>query len=159
MLGLAPLAGCGRRHDATPSGDLTFEQLSDTAGLSSGTPILKSFDAYRMESGALRVKGTTRLPEDTNLRVSVKRAGEKNVLAMTQVTVRAGAFDSGPIIGESGPLPTASYEFGITAMFLPDAQPREVLHETDDGRRLRGPGMRRTQVGTAMFWVTEEMTR
>jgi hypothetical protein len=105
------------------------------------------------------VKGTTRLPEDTNLRVSVKRSGEKNVLAMTQVTVRDGEFESGPIIGETGPLPKGTYEFGVTAMFLPDAQPRQVLHETDDGRRLRGPGMRRTQVGTAMFWMSQEMTR
>src|SRR5580765_7245449 len=104
-IGLAPLAGCGRRDQGARTGELTFEQLSDTTGISSGAPLLQDFDAYRMENGALRVKGHARLPEGTNLHVAVKRAGERGAIRITQVTVHDGAFDSAPLIGDAGPLP------------------------------------------------------
>ncbi len=156
---LALLAGCGRGKGAQRQQDLTFEQLADTAGLSRGAPILESFDAYRMENGALRVRGRARLPDGTRLHVALRHRGERNSLAMVQVEVTGGAFDSPPIVGESGPLPKGRYVFDITTQFLPEWQPPEVLRATDNGRSIRGPGITRTRVGTAMFELTQEMTR
>jgi hypothetical protein len=159
-LGLVVLAGCGRRQESgARSGELTFEQLADTVGLSSGAPILQDFDAYRMENGTLRVEGRARLPEGTRLHVAVKHEGERSSLAMVEVTVTDGAFDSPPIIGETGVLPKGRYVFEISAMFLPESQSASVLRETDNGRALRGPGITRTQIGTAMLWLRQELTR
>ncbi len=155
------LPGCGRRHEAgsRAGGGLTFEQLADTAGLSAGEPIVESFEAYRMDNGALRVKGRARLPDGARLHVAVRRAGGRSALAMVQVTLEDGTFDSPPMIGERGPLPKGRYAFEISAQFIPEWQPPEVLRATDDGRALRGPGMTRTRQGGAMLWLVEEMTR
>jgi len=80
-------------------------------------------------------------------------------LAMLQVTLLGGTFDSPPIIGERGPLPKDRYTIEISAQFLPGWQPESVLRATDRGRALRGPGITRTRAGDAMLFLVEEMTR
>jgi hypothetical protein len=159
-LGLVLLGGCGKGDDGgARQGDLTFQRLADTTGLSAGDPIVESFEAYRMDSGALRVKGRARLPDGTRIRVTIRRPGRRDVLALVQVELSEGAFDSPPIIGSKAPLPKDDYEFEISAQFTPDWQPAAVLRATDSGRSLRGPGITRTQVGGAMLYLVEEMTR
>ena len=157
---LAMLAGCGKGGGSrSRQGDLRIEQLADTAGLSAGEPIVQEFDAYRMDSGALRVKGRVRLPDGTRVQVAVKRPGGRSSVAMVQVSLHEGAFDSPPMLGEHGPLPKARYVFEISAQFIPEWQPPEVLRETRDGMALRGPGITRTKIGGAMLWLVEDMTR
>ena len=157
---LAVLAGCGKGGDTrSRQGDLSFQRLADTTGLSAGEPVVRDFEAYRMDSGALRVRGRARLPDGTRVQVAVKRPGGRSALAMVQVALKDGAFDSPPMIGERGPLPKDRYVFEISAQFVPEWQPPEVLRATDDGRALRGPGITRTQMGGAMLWLVEEMTR
>lgn len=159
-VGAALLAGCGKGGGpGTQQGDLTFQQLSDTTGLGAGAPLVDAFEAWRMDSGALRVKGHSRLPDGTRLRVAIRRPDGRQALAQVQMTLEAGAFESPPIIGAREPLPRDRYLFEISAHFTPDFQPAAVLRATDDGRSLRGPGMTRTSVGDAMLYLVEEMTR
>jgi hypothetical protein len=160
-LALALPVGCGRRdeHRATSEAPLSFERLADTTGLSNGAPIVQSFDAYRLPNGAMRVKGRLDLPDGTRVQVAVKRPGDRSAVAMVQVTVQDRRFDSPPMMGEVGPLPEAKYRFEISAHFTPEWQPPDVMLATDDGKSLRGPGITRTRVGGAMFWLVEEMSR
>ena len=157
---LAVLAGCGR-GDGGPSqhDNLTFEQLSDTSGLSAGEPIVQSLEAYRMTGGAMRVKGRARLPDGARIQVAIRHPGESSSLAMVRVSVQEGVFETPPIMSERGPLPPDRYVFEISAQFVPEWQPPEVLRATDQGRSLRGPGVTRTQRGGAMLWLTQEMKR
>jgi len=154
---LAGCGGCGRKPATDDA--LTFENLPDTAGLSVGRPILEAFDAYRMDSGALRVRGRADLPDGTRLQVAVKRPGEKVSVAMVQLTVQDRQFDSPPMVGEAGPLPVANYRFEITVHFTPDWQSAEVLRATGDGRALRGPGITRSRMGDAALYLVEELKR
>lgn len=157
---LAVLAGCGKGDSAHSQQDnLTFEQLSDTAGLSAGEPIVQSFEAIRMDGGALRMKGRARLPDGARIQVAIKRPGERSSLAMVRVNVQDGAFETQPLMGERGPFPVGRYVFEISAQFVPEWQPSDVLRATDQGRSLRGPGITRTQAGGAVLWLTEEMQR
>jgi hypothetical protein len=158
-LGLALLAGCGKGGGGTGQDELTFQRLGDTTGLGAGAPIVQSFEAYRMDSGALRLKGRARLPDSTRLRVAIRHPGGAATLALVQVVLQDGAFDSPPIIGGRSPLPQDRYVFEISAQFTPDWQPAAVLRATDAGRSLRGPGMTRTQIGGAMLYLVEELTR
>ena len=158
LVALVP-AACGRRDAPATNGDLTFEKLADTTGLSHGDPLVEDFDAYRMDSGALRVKGRSRLPDGTRIRVAIKRPGERGTVALVQVEVGRGTFDSPPIIGEHGALPAGRYAFEITAQFDSSFQTPEVLRATQNGTSLRGPGITRTRIGGAMLWLSREMTR
>ena len=151
--------GCGGKGASRSGGELTFETLHDTTGLSAGDAIVQAFDAYRMDNGAMRVHGRIRLPDGARVQVAVKAPGGRVALTMVQVSVFDGAFDSPPMIGAHGPLPKGRYVFEISAHFTPDWQPADVLRATDDGRSLRGPGITRTQLGGAMLWLVEDLTR
>jgi len=157
---LVVLASCGRGdHPAQRNGELTFERFADTTGLSSGPPLVEDFDAYRITGNALRVRGRFRFPDGTRLQVALKRPEGGSSLAAVSAVVQDGAIDVPPFFGPAGPLPVARYRFEISAHFTPDAQPAAVLRATDDGRSLRGPGITRTRIGSAMFWLVEEITR
>jgi hypothetical protein len=161
-LALATLCGTGCGGNGKPaSGDpgLTFEQLADTAGLANGEPIVQGFDAYRMAGGSLRVKARVRLPEGTRVQVALKSKEKGVSLAMTQAVVQAGEIETPPMMAASGPLPVAPYRIELSAQFTPAWQSAEVLRATDDGKSLRGPGITRTRIGGAMFWMVEETTR
>lgn len=159
-LGAGLLAGCGKGGGAgSAQDDLTFQRLADTTGLGAGAPIVEAFEAWRMDSGALRVKGHSRLPDGTRLTVAIRRPEARQALAQVQMTLADGAFESPPIIGERAPLPKARYLFEISAHFTPDWQPAAVLRSTDDGRSLRGPGMTRTHVGDPELYLVEDLTR
>lgn len=158
---LACAAGCGGRRDdaASRGGELSFEKLADTTGLADGPPVLEMFDAYRMDSGPLRVKGRVRFPDGTRVRVTIRRPGSRVSLASTEMIVAQGGFDSPPLLGPAGVLPRERWEFEVRAEFAPGAQPDDVLRATQEGRTLRGPGITRTQIGGAVFCLVEEMTR
>ena len=63
-----------------------------------------------------------------------------------------------PMIGTRGPLPHGAYHFELLTYFNSGWQPPEVLQETDDGRRLRGPGITRARGGETAFVHTEDHT-
>ena len=150
-------SGCGeKKHE---QGQLTFEQLPDTAGLVKGEPILEGFTVERMDGGALRVSGKVDLPDGTRLQVAIKQPGGRTSLAMTQMLVHDRQFESPLIMGDMGPLPPAQYRFEILAHFTPDWQTAAVLRATDDGRTLRGPGITRSRGGDAAFFLVEELKR
>lgn len=149
--------GCGEKK--REEGPLTFEALPDTAGLTSGEPILEAFQVDRMDGGALRVTGSADLPDGTRLQLAVKAPDGRSSLAMTQMLVHDRRFESPPLLGDMGPLPPAKYRFEILAHFTPDWQTAEVLRATDRGRTLRGPGITRTRHGDAAFYLVEEMKR
>jgi hypothetical protein len=153
-LGIA-LAGC----EPKPRGDsdLSFERMPDsTAELARGEPVLRAFEPYRMDNGALRVRGRVDLPDGTRLQVAVRRPGERTTVQMVQVFVQGGQFDSPPMIGDRGPLPVERYQFEVLAHFTPEWQTPQVLRATGDGRALRGPGITRTRQGAATFQRVEE---
>jgi hypothetical protein len=159
LVALALLASCGRDHGADGNGELTFERLADTTGLSSGPALVEAFDAYRLGGGALRVRGHFRFPDGTRLQVALKHPEGGSSLAAVQAVVQDGAFDSPPMFDAHGPFPVAKYRFEISAQFTPDWQPPNVLRATENGKALRGPGITRTRIGGAMFWMVEEITR
>ncbi len=151
-------AGCGGKREDGPQ-DLTFETLADTTGLSEGRPIVTDFEAVRHENGLLQVRGKARLPDGTRLRLTLKQPGSDVSAAMVQVTVQDSAFDSPPMLGEAGPLPVQTWRFELTAQFTPEYQPAEVMLATSNGLALRGPGITRTRLGGASFYLAEELKR
>src|SRR5262247_3331608 len=106
---LAAVHGCGGSHGEHGSDkatqELSFEQLPDTTGLSTGTAILESFEPSRLANGAVRVTGRIRLPDGTKLQIAIKEPGGGVSVAMAQVYVQGGRFDTPPLIGDRGPLP------------------------------------------------------
>jgi hypothetical protein len=152
---VAAAPGCGRRHAQT-SGDLQFEALSDTSGLSQGPPILVAFEPYRMANGVLRVRGTMNLPDGARIQISIFRAKGGELINRFQMPVRNRRFDSPPVIGSRGPLPVDDYRFEVLAHFNEAWQPPEVLSATDGGRSLHGPGMLRGAANTPAFQLIRE---
>jgi hypothetical protein len=152
---LCALAGCGRGEKDRPS-SLGFEQLSDTAGITRGGPLLTAFEPYRMGNGAMRVRGKAEFPDGTRLQISIYRKSGHVMVQGVQVTIADRSFDSPPLIGERGPLPLDDYRFEVRAFFDENWQPGEVLRATDDGRTLRGPGITRDQRGRAAFLLERE---
>lgn len=151
--GVLVLAGCSREK---PQQELSFESLPDTVGLSVGAAILERFEPYRMSNGAVRVAGSARLPDSTKLHIAIRVPGGATSVAMTQVVVIGGQFDTPPMLGDSGPLPVGDYRFEVLAHFNSDWQPARVLRETADGHGLRGPGITRARNGDAALFVTRE---
>ena len=155
LLLLALAAGCGRRTE--PGTALSFEELSDTTGLTHGAPLLTSFEPYRLGGGAMRVRGAARLPDGTRLQISVVRATTNERVYVVQVTLRGGTFETAPFMGPRGPFPEDLYRFDVLAHFNPAWQPEHVLRATDGGRALRGPGITRGTAGQPAFFLHEEV--
>jgi hypothetical protein len=153
LIGL--LVGCGRK--AEQSAPLSFEELSDTTGLSHGAPLLTAFEPYRLRGGAMRVRGRADLPDGTRLQVSVVRIATAETVQVVQVTLADGTFETAPFMGPRGPLPEDSYRFDVLAHFNPAWQPERVLRATAGGRSLRGPGMTRGAAGQPAFILHEEV--
>jgi hypothetical protein len=159
-IGLCALAvaGCGRKHE-TRERVLTFEELEkqrDTTGLSRGGAIVRRFEPYRMENGAVRVRGELGLPDGTVLQIAVFRPGERWPFTKVQSEVVRGRFDTSPIIGANGPLPDGTYHFELTVFFESSLQPSSVMRKTGDGRELRGPGVTRDRNGIPAFSHAED---
>jgi hypothetical protein len=155
LLLLSLLSGCGRK--AEQGAALSFEELSDTTGLANGTPLLTAFEPYRLQGGAMRVRGRADLPDGTRLQVSIVRAATNEIVHVVQVTIEDGAFETAPLMGPRGPLPVDLYRFDLLAHFNPAWQPERVLRATGDGRRLRGPGITRGTAGQPAFILHEEV--
>jgi len=156
IAGVALLAGCGERHErSTP--ELTFEQKTDTAGLSQGAALLHDLDARRAEGGAIVVRGRVEFPDGVRIQVTLFPKGGTTILARGQALVRDGAFETAPLRGAGGALPLGRYRVELLSLFIPTWQPEDVLRRTDDGRRLRGPGITRDRVGAAAFFRAEEL--
>jgi len=151
---LVAAAGCGRGQSRDSA--LSFEDLSDTAGLSHGAPILTSFEPYRITGQALRVRGTASLPDGARLQVSIVRVATGETVMIAQVTVQDRAFETGPLVGPRGPFPVDLYRFEVLAHFNAAWQPAQVLRATHEGRSLRGPGITRGTGGQAAFFLREE---
>ncbi len=147
------LAGCGREK---PRQELTFERLPDTTGLSAGAAILERFEPYRTSNGAVRVAGDVRLPDSTRLEIVIRAPGGAVSVAMSQVVVLGGKFDTPPMLGENGPLPEGEYRFELLSHFDADWQPARVLRATANGRGLHGPGITRARNGDAALFLTRE---
>ena len=92
-------------------------------------------------------------------RLYARDHGSDVAAAMVQVTVQDSAFDSPPMLGEAGPLPVQNWRFELTAQFTPEYQPGEVMLATSNGLSLRGPGITRTRLGGASFYLAEELKR
>jgi hypothetical protein len=147
------LGACSREEKA---GELTFESLPDTTGLTAGAPVLERFEPYRMANGAVRFTGRARLPDGTRLQIAVKRPEGTVSLAMAHVYVQGSQFDSPPLLGERGPLPKGHYRFEVLTHFNDAWQPPEVMRALDGGRRLRGPGITRARNGDAALYLARE---
>jgi hypothetical protein len=151
---LAGAGGCGGRQGR--QAQLSFQDLSDTTGLSRGAPILSSFEPVRITGNALLVRGTADLPDGTRLQISVVRAATNETVHITQVTVKDRAFETQAIFGPRGPLPVDLYRFDVVSYFNSAWQPASVLQATNDGRSLRGPGVTRSRGGLPAFFLREE---
>ena len=147
-------AGCSRRQARNTA--LTFEELSDTTGLTQGAPILTSFEPYRITGQALRVRGTASLPDGTRLQVSIVRVATGETVHIAQMTVEDKTFETAPLMGARGPLPVDLYRFEVLAHFNQAWQPEQVMRATDDGRSLRGPGITRGTGGQPAFFLRKE---
>lgn len=149
---LAAACSCGRSGERRTT-SLSFETLRDTVGMTSGAPILTSFEPYRLPNGLVRARGTARLPDGTRLQISMLRASNQSVVMRLQVPVEAGRFDSPPILGERGPIPEGDYTFEVLARFDEQWQPPQVMSDLDGGRSLHGPGMERDRLGVPVLHV------
>jgi hypothetical protein len=148
------LAGCSREKQAEPP--LSFEKLPDTTGLSAGAAVLEQFEPYRMDNGAVRVRGRMRLPDSTKVQIAIKQPRGTVSVAMAHVRVLGGQFDSPPLLGDHGPLPKGDYRFEVLVHFDADWQPTRVLRELGGGHALRGPGITRARNGDAALFITRE---
>lgn len=148
-------AGCGGGGDKPPPA-LTFEQLSDTASLSQGKPLLDKIEPYREANGVLRVRGTVGFPDGVRIQISISDKDTKALLKRVQVTVDDHHFVSPPMMGDNGPLPKGLYRFEYMALFNEAWQTTDVMRRTDNGRSLRGPGVSRDRIGGAAFYLVEE---
>jgi hypothetical protein len=139
---------------------LTLEELEkerDTTGLSHGGTLMRKFEPYRMENGALRVRGELGFPDQTVLQIAISRPGERYALTRVQSVVNRGRFDTAPIIDAKGsPFAPGAYRFELTVFFESSLQPRSVMRSTNDGRDLRGPGITRDRNGIPAFSYTED---
>lgn len=149
------VTGCERK---TPEPELTFESSRDATDPSQGEDILASFEPYRMDNGAVRVRGRMRLPDSTRVEIRIERPDRPIAVAMAHTEVLGGRFDSPPMLGESGPLPHGTYHYRVRVIFDEAWQPLRVLRETTSGTALRGPGMTRTREGGAMLALDREGT-
>ncbi len=148
-------AGCGRGR-APQDQPLRLEELADTTGIALGTPLIRTFEPYRVGNGVLRVRGKVDFPDGTRLQVSILEPASGRLVKRFQVLVQNGRFDSPPLIGPTGSLAQADYHFEVLAHFNDAWQPPEVLQRTGDGRSLRGPGMTRGVHGEAVFRLVED---
>ena len=147
-------AGCGRSGKSDRSGNLSFESLSDTAGLAQGAPLLTTFEPYRLPNGLVRVRGTVDFPDGTRLQISIYRQQDHVMVARLQTLVEQRHFDSPPVLGERGPLPSGDYAFELLAHFNDTWQSPEVMVGSHRGLDLRGPGITRDRIGEAVFHLT-----
>ncbi len=158
-LAMAPgaLSGCGRgshpRHEA-----LTFEELPDSATLSRGAPILGALEPYRLQGGAMRVRGSLRLPDGTRVQVTVSDARTHATLKTMQTLVQGGQFETPPFMTDRGPLPAGTYAFELLAYFNSTWQSDAVMRATGEGQSLRGPGIERARGGDLVFRRVEDRT-
>jgi hypothetical protein len=154
------MSGCSREKKPAPRERvLTFEELAkerDTTGLSQGGAIVRSFEPYRMENGAARVRGELGFPDGTVFHIAIFRPGERWPFTRLQSQVVNGHFDTPPIIDANGPLPKGTYHFELTVFFDSSLQPPEVLRKTGNGRDLRGPGVTRDRNGIPAFSYAED---
>lgn len=155
LLLASALVGCQRK---APEPELTFESSADTTGLSQGADVMASFEPYRMDNGALRVRGRMRLPDSTKVEIRVERPDRPIAVAMAHAEVLGGQFDSPPMLGDGGPLPHGAYRYKVRVIFDDAWQPARVLRETANGTSLRGPGMTRARNGGAMLVLEREGT-
>ncbi len=155
LLLAAVLASCGQR-DQRGASSLSFEELSDTAGVSQGPSILTALEPYRLPGGSLRVRGSAGLPDGTRLQITIVRVSTGETVKQIQVLVQDRAFESPPLMGDRGPFPPDPYRFDVLALFDATWQTAEVLAATDQGRRLRGPGMTRGNLGVPAFVLHQE---
>lgn len=154
---LLGLTGCGKQRGRQESA-LTFEERTDTTGLSKGQPILTRVEPYRMPNGLLRIRGQVEMPDGVRIQVSIYPKSTGALVGRLQVLVADRRFDSPPILGPNGPLPRGTYRFEFLALFNEAWQTTEVLNRTAWGRKLHGPGMTRDRVGGAAFSLVEERT-
>jgi len=152
------VAGCGRGAKPEHSGDLSFESVSDTAGLAQGASLLTTFEPYRLPNGLVRVRGTVDFPDGTRLQVSIYRKQDHVMVARMQMPVEQHRFDSPPVLGPHGPIPTGDYVFELLTFFNQTWQPAQVMVAGRRGLELRGPGMSRDRAGDAVFRLTREVT-
>ena len=157
------VTGCSRekKPDQPRERVLTFEELEkerDTTGLSQGATIVRRFEPYRMENGAMRVRGDLGFPDGTMFHIAIFRPGERWPFTRVQSQVVRGHFDTAPIIDAKGPLPKGTYHFELTVFFDASAQSPAVLRKTGNGRDLRGPGVTRDRNGTPAFTYAEDRT-
>lgn len=152
---VALVSGCGNRstHESKP---LVFEELGDTSSLSKGEPLLTKIEPYRMDNGALRIRGRLDFPDGTRIQITIMDQEKHEQVGRWQMTVQDHQFDSPPILGPKGPLPTRLYRLEYLAHFNEAWQPKSVLEATDDGRNLRGPGVTRSRQGPGAFFLVEE---
>lgn len=153
---LVAVTGCGRSKNSAGSGDLSFESLSDTAGVTRGAPILTTFEPERLPNGLVRVHGLVDFPEGTRLQVSINRKQDHAMVARLQVLVNGGHFVSPPVMGERGTLPPGDYDFELLAYFNDAWQSPDVMNSSHRGLDLRGPGMTRDRIGDAVFHLHRE---
>jgi hypothetical protein len=144
------LGGCGRSH---PGQQLTFEHLPDTTGVGAGPAILESLEPSRMANGTVRVHGRIRLPDSTRVQVAIRKPGGVVSVAMAHVWVIGGAFDTPPLLGDTGPLPHGRYRFEVSTHFNADWQNARVLRET---AALHGTGMTRARNGDPTLLLSQE---
>jgi hypothetical protein len=138
---------------------LTFEELErlqDTTGLTRGAALLRSFEPYRLPNQLIRVRGEMNVPDGTRLQVSIYVPETTELLSRVQFEIRDHRFHSPPLLGPAGPLPAGRYEFELMTIFDSAWQPPAVLRATDDGKRLRGPGITRGRSGIAAYLHQEE---
>ena len=154
LLALA-IAGCGREK-ASRSTELTFEQLADTAGLSQGPPLLTALEPYRLQGGAMRVRGMLDFPDGTRVQIQVAPAAGGEPVARLEVTIVDRQFETPPFMSPNGPLPEGRYRFTLLSHFNDTWQPASVMRATGGGQRLHGPGITRSAMGQATFILNEE---
>jgi len=152
---LVTLAGCGG-EEARESEPLGFTELTDTTEIARGAPLMDRFECYRMDGGAIGVRGAIELPDDTRLQVSVYHGNGGQAAGRVHVKVRNHGFETPPILGAMGPLPVDKYRIEVLTFFNDAWQTPEVLNATRDGRALRGPGVTRDGSGGAAYRLVME---
>lgn len=154
VVALAFVAGCG--GGGGEGGELGFVELPREGEEARGAPLLTHIEPYRMENGAVRVRGRIDLPDRTRLQITLRRKATQAIVGRVQVRVLDRGFDTPPILGPSGPLPKERYLVEALTFFNDTWQDADVMRASDGGRRLRGAGMTRDAQGAPVFRAVVE---
>lgn len=144
--------GCGEEPKRIIGEELTFTNN-----------ILETFQPLRDKSGGIHFVSEIKLPHDTKVMLTLRRAGEKRMLGQMRVLVRNGAYPISGILetaettesrgfsNKGRPHPKGRYSITIVCYFSSAWQNDAVLKVTQKGQKVEGDDLHKDKWGSIYY--------